>query len=463
VTIDKVSCFADQMREGMGMSVDDVLTAPAALPSERLSLPSMVASGGRAWSAAQRVGFRLLFAYWVVYLFPFPFNLSDRVAEAVETAWQAVGVWVGRWLFGLEITVFINGSGDTTYNYVQTFCYVALAVLAASVWTLLERRQRSYARLHAWLRVYLRLALATQLMSYGAAKAFSLQFPSPTLDRMLQTIGETSPMGLLWTFMGASPGYQRLTGLAELTGALLLISRRTTLLGSLVCAAVMGQVVALNFFYDVPVKLFSLHLLAMSLTLAAPDVPRLLRFFVLGKAVEPAPPVALLTRRWAHRGALVLRTTAVAGLAIYLLYASSESFTRRSSFRPPLHGIWEVESFERGGKVLPAALAAGEHWRRLVFDYPSGYPSRLAVQSVTGSLRRWPIELDEAKGQLALRPADAKVPAGTFRFTEQAGSLTLEGTFEGEPLRLTARRVEPPQFLLTSRGFHWINEYPLNR
>ena len=42
-------------------------------------------------------------------------------------------------------------------------------------------------------------------------------------------------------------------------------------LGALIAAVVMSQIVMLNFSYDVPVKLFSMHLLLQALVLAAPD------------------------------------------------------------------------------------------------------------------------------------------------------------------------------------------------
>ena len=40
--------------------------------------------------------------------------------------------------------------------------------------------------------------------------------------------------------------------------------------------------------------------------------------------------------------------------------------------------------------------------------------------------------------------------------------MAMEGTFDGRKVRATLRRVDKSDFLLLSRGFHWINEYPLN-
>src|SRR5437899_11151387 len=102
-----------------------------------------------------------------------------------------------------------------------------------------------------------------------------MQFPPPALDRLVQPFGDASPMGLAWTFVGASPAYEIFTGTGELLGGLLLTMQRTTLLGALVAAGVMAHVVALNFCYDVPVKLFSSHLLALALWLMIPDARRL--------------------------------------------------------------------------------------------------------------------------------------------------------------------------------------------
>ncbi|WP_139806951.1 hypothetical protein [Deinococcus hopiensis] len=48
-----------------------------------------------------------------------------------------------------------------------------------------------------------------------------------------------------------------------------LLHRRTVTLGALIAAVTMTNVFALNLFYDVPVKLFSAHLLLASLALLA--------------------------------------------------------------------------------------------------------------------------------------------------------------------------------------------------
>jgi hypothetical protein len=56
--------------------------------------------------------------------------------------------WVGKHILrlGYDITVFENGSGDTTYNYVLVVCFLALAA-AATLIIIWRRRSRVRDRL----------------------------------------------------------------------------------------------------------------------------------------------------------------------------------------------------------------------------------------------------------------------------------------------------------------------------
>ena len=305
------------------------------------------------WTPAQRVLFRFLFAYLVLYIFPFPLDGDPNGMYA--NLWHKLVPWVGKQVFHVEITVRPNGSGDTTYNYVQVFCFAVMAAVTAAAWTLLDRKRTAYPRLDRWLRVYVRFDLAATMITYGSVKVIKSQFPDPHLDRLLQPFGDASPMGLLWTFMGASESYNIFTGAGEILGGLLLTTRRTTLLGSLVCFGLMSHVAMLNFSYDVPVKLFSMHLLAMALFLMAPDLKRLARMFVLNRPVDPVVFRPLTRWTWVNRGAILLRTLVVAsflGMALYVAQEGRKTFGDLMP-RSPIHGIWNVEEFEVDGQVRP--------------------------------------------------------------------------------------------------------------
>jgi hypothetical protein len=300
------------------------------------------------------------------------------------------------------------------------------------------------------------------MVLYGTIKVIKSQFPDPTLDRLLQPFGDASPMGMLWTFMGLSEGYNVFSGTGEMLGGLLLTTRRTTLLGALVNIGVVSHVVALNFCYDVPVKLFSLNLLAMALFLAAPDARRLANLFLWNRAVPAAEIRPLTCRRWLNVTLVVVRSLLVLGFTGLHLYNANE--TRKlfgsGSERSPLYGIWSVDELTEDGIDRPPRMTDEKRWRRVVFDRPG----MVAVQLMNDNRSRFGVELDPATNTLKLfKRLTGEVYAQLTYQRPESERLILEGTLEGHTIRAALRRNEAPEFLLVTRGFHWINEYPFNR
>jgi hypothetical protein len=424
----------------------------------------------QTWSPLRRMVFRFVFSYLVLYNFPFPLDtipwLGEILIQPYTDLWNAFVPWAGKHLFHINITVRPNGSGDTTYNYVQVFCYLVIALAVAAVWTLLgaflaKRRTRrvDYDRLSEGLRTYVRFSLGAAMISYGAYKVIPSQFAHPALEQLIQPFGEASPMGILWTLMGASTPYTVFSGLAEMAGGLLLMVRRTTLLGALVSIGVMTNVVMLNFSYDVPVKLYSSHLLAMGFFLLLPDLRRLANVLLLNRPAEPITPHPPLTTGWLRRASPVLLAVLVAAYTGYVLYKSYEGSKEYGNLspKPPLYGIWNVDELEVDGVARPPLLTDASRWRRLVFSYPG----MISVQLMDSTSAYYQLYL--GKRRLALSKFDDPQWKPSFSYREIApGLLALEGVLDGKKTRMTMKRVPETAFTLTNRGFHWINEFPFN-
>jgi hypothetical protein len=418
------------------------------------------------WGPGKRLLFRFGFSYLVLYVLRSVLQVlgfiphGEAVAGWYDGFWEAVVPWAGRHLFHVEALSHLSGSGDKMFNWVQVFCFLALALAATVIWTLLDRRRTHYERLYEWLRVYVRFGLAVVMIEYGGLKVVPSQFPRPSLYRLAQPFGDASPMGLLWTFMGSSAPYTTFAGLTEWLGGVLLVFRRTAPLGALVSMAAMTNVVILNFCYDVPVKLFSVHLLAMAIFLVAPDLWRLANLFVLNRPVPPAPDPRLIRRRWLRLGALAFQVLFAAGLSIYMVYSAREQLATYYSARSPLRGIWNVDELQVDGQAGPPPGVEALQWRRVIFDYPT----TVATQLTSDSRRRYGLKLDDAKKTLELTKRDDPAWKSALSFQRPAPDrLTLEGTFDGRKIRASLHRVEEPKFLLTNRGFHWVSEFPFNR
>lgn len=427
-------------------------------------------------------GARIGLVYALLYIFPFPFTLLPKT-ESVWEEWtklhQGALAWFSDTFLGLELTVFAAGSGDTTSNYVEILMRLAVALLLGSAWHFGVRRRPLSARTLDWLFLILRLYLASMLMLYGWIKAFPAQMPPPGPDRLLQPIGDASPMGLVWTFLGASPGYQTFGGISELLAGFLLLFRRTALLGALVSVAVLTNVAALNYFYDVPVKLFSTHLVLLSLLLLLPDLPRLaaLLFFQL-----PTQPRELTPFPWRRRWQRCL----VVLLFLGFLWQTSVKYARQGwdgshTYGPyaeagPLHGFYRVTDVQWGERSN-RELEDDERWVRVGINHRWGSPSTLALGVVRadGSTARGFASLDTDNDELRLgQPIGGLSVLG---IAEGAPELDEEGVFTSAPpdellliaevdgtlIELRLARDEAYRSELLERGFHWVNEYPRNR
>jgi uncharacterized membrane protein YphA (DoxX/SURF4 family) len=470
------------------------------------------------WKFAQCLLFRFAFVYLVLYILPFPIEpaadlverlatlargeepatpgdeprgvnklASDWVLKPYEEFWDKIVLWTGKKVFNVDIVYRPAGSGDTTWNYVQVFCFAVLSSVAAVGWTLaalvsgrLLRRERSaYPLLHDWLRVYVRFYVAYMMFIYGMFKVIKLQFPHPGTETLLHTYGESSPMHLLWTFMGASEGYNWFTGAGEMLGGLLLCTRRTTLLGALVSCAVMTHVAALNFCYDVPVKLFSLHLVLMSLFLMAPDLPWLAQVFLLGRSKQSRAIAPLTKWRWLDGFLVALRTALVLTLLGLSLYDNHKQRKQIGDLapRPPLSGLWDVEEFSLDGNVRLPIVTDASRWQRVVINKGFMGPMFM-ITSMTGAKSGYQVEVDTDAKTLSLSRMGAPGPDGqppkkqVLRYQEpETGVIVVEGELETNAggkavknqIKARLRHIDDERFLLQSRGFHWINEYPYNR
>lgn len=172
----------------------------------------------RPWSPAKRIAFRFAFTYLVLYFCPYPAGSLPGTmwfSDAYSKIWQWIVTPVGKYILHLnvEMAIPIPGSSDVVFNYVKSLCALFLAAIVTAAWTGLSSRQQTPdAKLYEGLRIYVRYALGSILLGYGIIKVMRVQFPFPSVDSLAVTYGDSSPMGLLWRFMGYSPAYSVFTG-----------------------------------------------------------------------------------------------------------------------------------------------------------------------------------------------------------------------------------------------------------
>lgn len=432
------------------------------------------------WSNAQKIAFRFCFAFFILFIFLDPNGLpfvDEETGIFYLAPFHKLIAWLAAHVLHLSkpITVFTNGSGDTTYDYLIILLIVVTSLIAAAIWTITGRGARNYNKLLYWLTVVIRYYVGINMVAYGSAKIIKLQFPSPSLHRLTEPLGNMSPMGLAWTYMGFSKAFNYFTGFAELITGLLLFNRKTTTLGAVIGLAVTGNIMAINYCFDVPVKIVATMLVIMCLFILVRDTHRLVNFFFRNKDAQPSN---LSPHRFNTRWKNITLTVVKWALILYVIIFNFnqaiglEKQYGEKSPKPPLYGIYNVESFVINRDTIKPLKTDTVRWDKVTISYPGS----AEIKFVNDSTKFWNFAVDDKK-----RIATAHNYIDTthkYKFSyrlsavinnkggkgaDTATYLTLKGTHNTDSISIKMRKIDEKKFRLISRGFHWINEFPYNR
>jgi uncharacterized membrane protein YphA (DoxX/SURF4 family) len=441
---------------------------PIALPSAMGTPPSAPSStlarvGG--WLGRFLIRFGVLYVgLFLLIRIPGLIPGLGWITRYTQQFWRAVVPWFGKEVLHLDKTVAFtfSGSGDKLYDWVQVAAMLAFALVGAGIWVWFDRARRGDRITSELARIGLRYALGATMLSYGIAKVLHQQMPAPGMHRLLQPYGESSPMGLLWTFMGQSWVYSAFAGGLECLGGLLLFFRRTTTLGALILVTVMANVFLMNMTFDVPVKLYSAHYLIFALVLAAPDAKRLLNVLVWHRPADAAS----ITRPWPTGRAGRLFTIVKALIVIWILWMGATQQIWRWAERPvppksEYYGIYEVERFTYNGEERPPLTTDALRWRRVAVDEEN----RVTVLYMTDARVMLRLRRGPGKDRITLEQLNTRDSRrGTMTVSrDPSGALVLSGEYYGANIVAHLKRSDDRRLLLRERGFHWISEQPFNR
>lgn len=421
------------------------------------------------WTFSYKIFFYFSFLFLGLNIFPFPFNITPVINGFVdnfiaESFWNPIVQFTGRIFFGInEVTSRPNGSGDTTWNWLQEFNILIISTIGTIIWAVVAKNKDNHKKIHYWFNIFLRYYLALIMLSYGFSKVFPLQFGNITTYRLYERLGEMSPMGLLWTFMAYSQGYQFFGGIAEVIGGLLLLFRRTTTLGAIICVGVLINIFALNIFYDVPVKIYSFWLMLIGVYLIIEDFKRLWKFFVLNQATESKVVSDFSDKKMFKIGRIILKSFFIVGICGMMFYESWQQSKNIDLPKTAIYGPYKVEKFERSNTISDNNML---RWQEVFIDRRGAYDI-LFVTNESGLRTRISYRNNTKTHQLFITDyTSANMDTTHYAFSyiqADSSSLALIGKFKNDSMKVSMRKMTRDDFLLNSRGFHWINEVPFNK
>ncbi|MEZ0539949.1 hypothetical protein [Fibrella arboris] len=378
----------------------------------------------------------------------FPSPLYARTTwffKCCESALAAIAV-LNVLMMGLELlprAVMVKYGSYLDYVLLGI---VGVAVLGSMAFSWLwHRREQAGNRegglYHAWMQGVIRYWLSLSIATYGFAKILKTQFQSPDF-RIDTPLGEVNGFGLTWYYFGYSYTLAVIIGLIQVGGSILLLYRRTTLLGVIILLPVMVNIVLINLFYQIaPGAFFNSVMFTLGLIfLLLLDVPRLKAAF--WDLVEHLPPVTL-GRNWVKHALRVL------SIALAFVFIAQFVFTDKSDTL--LKGTWRVDQLTRNGKVVPTSawLTDTTAWNRVYFAgwqgcafSPNPYRYK-ATESMRGTY-----EFDSLKNKLQvvkhLPMGSDATPDDTLLLTisERTGkSMRLSGIMQGDTITMTLARL----------------------
>jgi hypothetical protein len=379
----------------------------------------------------KKIAFRFFCAFVLLYAAPFPVS---RLVPWFPKIWTTIVPFVGADILRLP-GPFDPGDRitlDTPFGFVHLLCVIVFAAIIAAVWTVARWRRP----VDGWLRIYVRYYLAHALLFYAIIKFAEPQFPFPNLVKLDEPFGESSPMMLLWTFMGYSKTYTFFGGIAEALAAALLFFRRTTTLGAVLALGVMANVAMLDFSYGVPDKLYSSVLLLMILYLLLPDMQRLGNVFIFNRQAPPADTTSPRLPRWT----LLLKAAII---AISIIAPLRDSLAHRRAHaevaaHAPFSGIYDVDDFLRNSEQVTGPT----RWRRAIFDPTAPVTVRLTNNTVIHYNARMN---PSAKQMLLTSPTEQ----ATFTWVQpDSGLLVFEGRIADQRVVVRMHRIDEKQFPL---------------
>jgi hypothetical protein len=428
---------------------------------------------GPVWPTWRKIGFRFAFIYMALYMAPWslvagylPWIHLDFITQFYDKAWDWAVRFVNNGLFHVaENLVPFNGSGDTSFGWAQLWFMLCLSVLGCIIWSVIDDKRKNYEKLDYWLRVCVRYYIALFCFVYGIIKLFVLQMIFPNISQLATPLGDLLPMRFSWLFIGYSTPYQIFSGAMETIAGLLLLNRKTVTLGLVMATGVFLHVFVLNLAYDIPVKLFSGHLLLFAIFLLMYEMRRLVDFFILNRPSEPDTSFnPTFTNRWMRYARIVAKLTFIVVVVImpaFQNYERHQQVYNQPETKPIRSGLYDIDLYVLNGKdTVPPLTTDSLRWKNVAFE-KGGFGSvdafdPLFFQRYKRSYFNY--KADTVKGLLKFVQFRDTIPLYSMKYKlPDENTVQLWTKVKDDSVYMQLRRSKR-HFQLTERQFHWLSE-----
>ncbi|WP_217603167.1 hypothetical protein [Chitinophaga sp. GbtcB8] len=304
------------------------------------------------------------------------------------------------------------------------FLLLAAAIIYAVIWQI--RKTNQPATLAFWQGL-LRYGVAFDLATFGWEKLFHLQFVMP-LSKLDLPYSSFSSQELFWAFFSYSYPFGCIIAGCQLTGAMLLLFRRTRLAGVFILLPVLANILLMDIFYQIgaSVVVHASIMISGTLYFLFIEFNRLKEFFFAAKDQLP-------TLHFSKYLKIAVRLSII---YIPLLLIAMRGTPDKD---PLLRGKYEVEQIKVDQRVLSRTSCADSILTLVYFDSKNG-----CVFEYNNLQRRWYGVYKKANGHLEVKwraPAGKPVFTAAMSPVNAAGNLMLTGMMGNDSMTITLQKI----------------------
>jgi hypothetical protein len=332
------------------------------------------------------------------------------------------GLVVGAFTLRQGVTFLRTWVPVSVLSLISLIFFVA-AVIYVFIWQ--ARKTNNPATLAFWQGL-IRYAVAFDLASFGWEKIFHLQLVMP-LSRLDLPYKSFSPSDLFWTFFSHSYFFGCIVAGIQITGAMLLLFRRTRRAGVFVLLPVLANILLMDIFYQIgnSVVVHTSIMLSAVLYFLFIEFKRLREFFFAAK--DQLPSVKLSK----HYKIAIRLSIIYIPLLLISMHGNPDK-------HPQLTGKYEVKQLKMNQQMLYPASCADSILTVVYFDIKNG-----CVFEFNSPQRRWNGTYTIENNHLEIgwrSPADKPAFKGIISPAKGSGRLVIAGVLGSDSANIVLQK-----------------------
>jgi len=388
----------------------------------------------------------ILFSFLGMLFIPFSFRTIQIQSKITQLVFENLIIGIASYFDAIKI-VNTEITSDSSTLYILVFILLILAPVLVLLMKLMKISKEKSIVLFQNIQLVLVFYLSLVMFKYGFDKVFKVQFYLPEPNLLYTPLGLLEKDILYWSTIGSSYSYSIFIGLIEIIPAILLIFRKTRTFGLVILVGVLVHVIAINFCYDISVKLYSIFLLLVSIVLLLPSMQVLFNFFILGKTAQ-LPTIPKTDFKIRTLKSIVLKTTFIAIIFLECLYPylKSNILNADNSSKFHLHGAYEVINVTN----LTFQKNVDSNTIKRLFFHRQNY---FILQYQDDTTEDYYLETNQTNNSFTLIGYDGKKLKVVYNYSEIGKKLELH--FVDLNVQITSKALNWKNLPLLQPQFHW--------